>query len=84
MFDSPDFPLSLDEKEFESWMETGRESKISYAYMLVIWDELEVKYSPVYVENRSEIGRFDRFGDSPERQSLIAAYDLYSESRVAY
>lgn len=83
MFDSPDFPQSLEEREFESWLERGRESKISYSYLLVIWDELEGKYSPEFVENRSEINRYERYGDSPDRQSLVAAYDLYSESRIA-
>lgn len=82
MFDSPDFPQSLDENEFESWLESGRESKISYAYLLVIWDELEGRYSPVFVEKRAEINRYERYGDSPDRQLLVAAYDLYSESRV--
>lgn len=83
MFDSPDFPRSLEEREFESWLERGRESKISYSYLLVIWDELEGKYFPEFVENRSEINRYERYGDSPDRQSLVAAYDLYSESRIA-
>ncbi|SDD34663.1 hypothetical protein SAMN04488104_102540 [Algoriphagus faecimaris] len=82
MFDSPDFPLSLEESRFESWLEKGRESKISYAYLLVIWDEFEGEYLPVFVQTRSEIQSYPRYGTSPERQMLVAAYDLYSESRV--
>ena len=82
MFDSTEYPKSLDEAVFDSWLEHGRASKIPYAYLLLIWDELDEKYSPVYVENRSEIDGFEKYGDSPVRQVLVAAYDLYSESRV--
>ncbi|NVJ84969.1 MAG: hypothetical protein HWE15_01615 [Algoriphagus sp.] len=82
MFDSPEYPKSLSEDLFEEWLETGRESRIPYAYMLVIWDEIERKYRPVYVEQRNQIHSYPRFGQSPENQMLVAAYDLYSESRV--
>jgi hypothetical protein len=82
MFDSTEYPKSLDEAVFDSWLEHGRASKIPYAYLLLIWDELDEKYSPVYVENRSEIDGFEKYGDSAVRQVLVAAYDLYSESRV--
>jgi hypothetical protein len=82
MFDSPEYPQSLDESLFESWFETGRASRIPYAYLLVIWDEIEGKYLPVYVENRSDIQSYEKYGDSPARQLLVAAYDLFSESRV--
>ncbi|OOG76859.1 hypothetical protein [Algoriphagus sp. A40] len=82
MFDSPDFPRSLDEALFESWFEVGRESKIPYAYLLILWDEVEGKYFPVFAENRGEIQGYEKYGDSPVRQVLVAAYDLYSESRV--
>ena len=82
MFDSPDYPQSLDEAVFDSWLETGRASKIPYAYLLIVWDELEEKYLPVFTENRSELEGFERYGDSPVRQLLVAAYDLYSESRI--
>jgi hypothetical protein len=83
MFDSPDFPKSLDEALFESWFEVGRVSKISYAYLFILWDEVEGKYFPVFAEHRSEINGFEKYGDSPVRQVLVAAYDLYSGSRVA-
>ncbi|TFV93483.1 hypothetical protein E4S40_14635 [Algoriphagus kandeliae] len=82
MFDSPEYPQSLSEDLFEEWLENGRESRIPYAYLLVIWDEIERKYRPVYVEERSQIQSYPRFGQSPENQMLVAAYDLYSESRV--
>lgn len=82
MFDSPDFPQSLDEALFDSWLEIGRASKIPYAYLLIVWDEIEEKYLPVFAENRSELEGFERYGDSTVRQLLVAAYDLYSESRI--
>lgn len=82
MFDSPDYPKTLDEALFDSWMEAGRTSKIPYAYLLIVWDEIEGKYFPVFVERRSEIDGYEKYGNSPVRQLLVAAYDLYSESRV--
>jgi hypothetical protein len=82
MFDSPDYPKPLDEATFDAWLEEGRSNKIAYAYMLIVWDEVEEKYFPDYVENRSGIQQYERYGDSPARQLLVAAYDLYSESKV--
>jgi hypothetical protein len=82
MFDGSDYPQSLDESLFESWLEKGRASIIPYAYLLIIWDELESRYMPVYTENRNEIRQFARYGDAPDHRLLVAAYDLYSESRI--
>jgi hypothetical protein len=82
MFDGPDYPQSLDEAVFDFWLETGRASKIPYAYLLIVWDEIDQKYFPVFAENRSEIDGHEKYGDSPVRQLLVAAYDLYSESRI--
>lgn len=82
MFDNSNYPKTLDEALFESWLETGRASKIPFAYMLILWDEIEQQYIPVYVEKRSEIEGYEKYGASPVRQLLVAAYDLYSESRV--
>lgn len=83
MFDGPDYPKALDEALFESWLEMGREAKIPYTYLLVVWDEAESCYLPVFVENRSEIHSYEKYGTSPVRQLLVAAYDLYSESKIA-
>ncbi len=79
MFEGLEFPKSLDEQVFNSWLEKGRESKIGYLYLLVIWDEFESQYEPVYIQERSEI---DAYRNSKSREKLIAAYDLYSESRI--
>ncbi len=82
MFDSPEYPGSLDEAIFESWLENGRSNKIAYAYLLIVWDEIESRYFPAYAEARGELYGYERYGDSPARQLLVAAYDLYSESKV--
>lgn len=82
MFDGSDFPQSLDEEVFNLWLENGRLSKIGYNYLLIVWDEYEAKYRPVYAERRDEISGYEPYKTSVGRESLIAAYDLYSESRV--
>ncbi|MEL6558771.1 MAG: hypothetical protein AAFQ94_11345 [Bacteroidota bacterium] len=82
MFDGSDFPKSLDEQQFEEWLEEGRESKIGYEYLLIIWDAFEEKYQPVYLENRDKISSYELYGNSVSQESLVAAYDLYSESRI--
>lgn len=82
MFDSPDFPQILDESLFDEWLQKGRSSKIPYAYLVIIWDELDGLYYPVYVEERSELQKFARYGQAADHQLLVAAYDLFSETRV--
>ena len=79
MFEGPDFPGSLSEEVFSLWLEKGRASKIGYHYLLVVWDEFEAAYQPVYLEHRDEIKKYKTSGS---RERLIAAYDLYSESRL--
>jgi hypothetical protein len=79
MFGRPDFPKALDEEVFNSWLEKGRGSKIGYHYLLVVWDEFASEYQPVYAERRDEI---ETYKTSITRERLVAAYDLYSESRV--
>ena len=81
MFEGPDFPKSLDEELFDGWLESGRQQKMSYNYLLIVWDELESKYQPVYVEDREEIDNYTR-NKNIGTELLVAAYDLYSESRV--
>ncbi|PZR38110.1 MAG: hypothetical protein DI538_10470 [Azospira oryzae] len=83
MFDGPDFPKSLSEDVFNSWLEEGRLSKIGYHYLLVVWDEYDAAYRPVYAELRSEIEEYEMYKSSTRRESLVAAYDLYSESRIS-
>jgi hypothetical protein len=83
MFNSSEYPKPLDESLFNTWLEQGRASRIPYAYLLIIWDELEGEYLPVYVEKRTDLLSYEKYGTSPAQQLLVAAYDLYSESRVA-
>lgn len=83
MFDSPDYPKSLSEDQFELWMEKGRNSPLSYSYLLIIWSELDEDYYPVFAEEREAIEEFGRYGISAENQVLVAAYDLFSQTRIA-
>jgi len=82
MFNSPEYPKPLKESQFMAWLEEGRASKIPFAYMLIIWDELERDYLPIYLEKREGLLSYEKYGTSPAQQLLIAAYDLYSETRV--
>ncbi|HTJ49616.1 MAG TPA: hypothetical protein VL443_09200 [Cyclobacteriaceae bacterium] len=82
MFNGPDFPKSLDEEVFNRWLENGRQSKIGYNYLLVVWSGYDSTYRPVYAERRDEIGEYETYKSSTDRESLVAAYDLYSESRI--
>ncbi|CAD5277246.1 MULTISPECIES: hypothetical protein [unclassified Imperialibacter] len=82
MFHGSGFPTTLDEQVFNDWLEAGRNSKLSYTYMLIIWDELDSKYLPVYTAEREKILDYKRYPGASSNESLIAAYDLYSESKV--
>jgi hypothetical protein len=82
MFDGSDFPQSLNEEDFDLWLENGRQSKIRYNYLLIIWDAYESKYLPVYATHRDETGEYETYQTSTGRESLVAAYDLYSETRI--
>lgn len=82
MFDGASFPKPLEQDVFEDWLETGRKSKIGYKYLLIIWDNYDDDYQPVYVEEKESIKKYERYESSTGRESLVAAYDLYSESRV--
>ncbi|MDR7132365.1 hypothetical protein J2X69_004732 [Algoriphagus sp. 4150] len=83
MFEGPDYPKSIKEELFESWLEEGRASKISYHFMLIVWNVYDEKYNPVYVESREEIENYELYPDAKGSEALIAVYDLYSESRVS-
>jgi hypothetical protein len=82
MFNGPDYPKSLDEETFTLWLEKGRESKIGYHYLLIIWDQYESAYHPVYVEHRDELAQYQTDKTLATREWLVAVYDLYSESRI--
>jgi len=79
MFEGPDFPKALDEEVFNQWLENGRLSRIGYHYLIIVWDDFESAYQPVYIAHRNEINTYRKPGN---RERFIAAYDLYSESRI--
>lgn len=83
MFDSREYPKSLQESQFEEWLEAGRESKMSYEYMLVVWDDLDSEYHAEYVEQRSQITKYPFWGEASGHSTTIAVYDLYSEARIS-
>jgi len=78
MFNGSEYSKVLDDEVFSQWLEKGRLSKIKYNYMLVIWDEYESEYKPVYVVHRDDI---ENYKTSPG-ESLVVAYDIYSEARI--
>ena len=82
MFDGPGFPKALDEEVFSRWLENGRQSKMGYNFLIVLWDGYESAYRPVYATHRDEIHQYQTFQSSTDRESLVAAYNLYSESRI--
>ena len=82
MFNGPDFPKSLDEEDFNLWLENGRQSKLAYNYLLIVWDGYESAYRPVYATKRDEIEQYEMYQTAKARESLVAAYNLYSESRI--
>ena len=81
MFENLNFHASLEEDRFDSWLTKGRESKIRYDYLVVIWDEMEKDYRPIYLADRSELAKYqdDRSNIS---DVFVAAYDLYTESKI--
>lgn len=83
MYDNAAFPAPLEEEIFAQWLEQGRNDNIGYRFMLVVWDTYDLAYRPIYVEDFDALRAFARYGDTPEREAMVAAYDLYSESKVA-
>jgi len=82
MFESSNRPKALEETIFYQWLEKGRASKIPYTYLLIIWDELENEFIPQYLEDRTELNTYKSSNNSFNHQILIAAYDIYSETRI--
>lgn len=82
MFNGPTFPKPLDEDTFNQWLEDGRLDKLGHKYLLIIWDEYDSRYRPVYAARHDEIGKYPTYKSSVGHESLIAAYDLYSESKI--
>ena len=80
MFEGREFPKPLDEEVFNQWLEKGRSSRIGYSHLLFVWDDYESAYQPIYVSHRDEIQTYKTAGS---RERFVAAYDLYSESRIA-
>ncbi|MBD8489310.1 hypothetical protein IFO69_11185 [Echinicola sp. CAU 1574] len=82
MFDSSDYPKPLDEALFETWLEKGREKKIPYNFLMIIWNVIDGAYKPVYAESREELKGLEWYPNNTGQEGLVAIYDLYSESRI--
>lgn len=78
MFESSTSQRSLDEALFENWLENGRSHKLGYQYMMVIWDAFTEDFRSVYLFERADLYSYV----SPQSEEVLAAYDLYSESRM--
>lgn len=79
MFEGPDFPKALSEDVFNRWLANGRLSRIGYSHLVIVWDDFESAYLPIYVAHREEIKSYQT---ARNRERFIAAYDLYSESKI--
>lgn len=85
MFEGPEYRKSLDEDTFDQWLENGRESKMNYEFMLVIWDDMAHDYLPEYVESRQQISSqgLGIYGKTNGLTSIVAIYNLFSEAKVS-
>ncbi len=80
MFESADDGRSLSEEVFESWLDKGRSAKIGYEYLIIIWNQWDRDFQPIYKETREQVKAC--LGHLDTNEELVAIYDLYSESRL--
>jgi hypothetical protein len=80
MFEHHNYPKSLPEEQFESWLEKGKSNLLGYKYLLIVWNMYEEDFQPVYLDQRDKIADYQTGIGAQE--VLIAAYDIYSESRI--
>lgn len=83
MFESNDRPESLSEDQLNEWFEKGRAHKISYEYLLIVWDEYERIYSKVLAEDKKDLKSIQKQTQASPAEKIIAVYDLFSESRIS-
>lgn len=82
MFEAHRFSKPLDDDQFEAWLQKGRDSKIGYQYLLIVWHILDEEYRPIYFENRTALN-VQITAASNITEEIVAAYDLYSESKIS-
>lgn len=83
MFENAENTISLEEEVFDEWLEKGKESRIGYHYMLVVWNEFDSKYQPIYSESRDQMVTQVRVVNDSSTEALLAVYDLYSETKLS-
>ena len=81
MFETLNFDKALDEELFDTWLENGRNSRLGYQYLLIIWHTMEEDFKPKYIEQREDIEEYRN--PVLAQETLVAVYDLYSESRIS-
>ncbi len=81
MFETQNFKNTLEEDIFDTWLQKGRESRMGYQYMLIVWLVMEEEYKPIYLVNKKDIDQVVDVSNITEVP--VAAYDLYSESKVS-
>jgi len=86
MFEGPDYQKSLDEDLFDQWLENGRSSRINNEFMVVVWDDQERDYHPEYFQSRTDIEQngLGYFGQTNDLRSIVAVYNLFSESKISF
>jgi len=79
MFGSMGFRKELDESIFEEWLEKGRNQLVGYKIMAVSWETIEEEFQHNYFFDKEQL---NDFVNEKGTSVFIAAYDLYSESRL--
>lgn len=82
MFENHTKSGSLNEDLLQIWFEKGRNSRIVYKFLLIIWNESDLEFKPLYLENRKELEDYHKGYNANDSETLIAVYDVFSESRV--
>lgn len=79
MFGSRGFGKELDETIFEEWLEKGRNQLVGYKIMAVSWETTDEEFQHNYFFDKEQL---NDFVNENSTSVFIAAYDLYSESRL--
>ncbi len=79
MFGSMGFGKELDETIFEEWLEKGRNQLVGYKIMAISWETIEEEFQHNYFFDKDQLNDFVH---EQGTSVFIAAYDLYSESRL--
>ena len=68
----------VSEEQFEDWLEEGRVHAVGYHYLLILWNELDQVFQPHFFVDRLGLNNYR----PSATELLVAAYDVFSESRI--